>query len=102
MQFKAQSQTGYNYPSPFNPLTPGSSSNDLGGSPGSSAQQPQQSTPYAGSQSGYNNQQFSPSGNIDHHLELRERLSICDEYYDGYVKCDKNDYDIFYWNKKVN
>lgn len=61
-KLKGQSSTGYNYPSPFNPLTPGAPS-DLGGSPGASVQ-PQQSTPYAGSQPGYNNQPFSPPGKI--------------------------------------
>lgn len=57
---KAQSQSGYNYPSPFNPLAPGASG-DLGGAPGLNAQQP---TAYPGSQPGYNNQPFTPSGNI--------------------------------------
>lgn len=48
---KAQSpQSGYNYPSPFNPLAPGAQG-DLG----------QQPTPYAG-QPGYNNPQYTPSG----------------------------------------
>ncbi|XP_055327138.1 uncharacterized protein LOC129580581 isoform X2 [Sitodiplosis mosellana] len=54
----AQSQSGYNYPSPFNQLSPGAAG-DLGGVPGSNAQQP---ISYPGSQPAYNNQQFTPSG----------------------------------------
>lgn len=62
---KAQSQSGYNYPSPFNQLAPGAPGGaDLGGVPGSSAQQPIPTT-YPGSQPAYNNQPFTPSGNAN-------------------------------------
>lgn len=56
---QAQSGSGYNYPSPFNQLTPGT--NDLGNVP--AANVPQQPSTFTGSQPGYSNQPFGVPGN---------------------------------------